>query len=241
MTDPESLPSTDLTVDQAVRLICLELEPVAKTARSAGAAAYNYRGRDQVVDALSPLLARYGVSVIPSGVCDVTTEWVTDSKDRVERLVCGFYSFDVRGPNGDSYRTQMYSEGMNSRDKASGAAMSYAYRYALEMIFALPTSAAENEDRDEPVEPTVTAKQAKALADVFGTIDDVHARAQAKQAFVGAFGAPEAVAATKYGDALKWAMKQAATAAHSPPEPSGDDQGPDTPQPGSEGSEGPGR
>lgn len=146
--------SQELNVFQAVNNIKVAVGAVGKTQQSGGdGTKYNYRGRDAVVDALSDLMAEQGVTVVPVGVKDVERDRI---EKRFEQLISGTYLFAVYGPDGSSYPEpiEVFSQCQNTRDKAAGGFLSYAYRYALEIIFGLKTNdpdidnEARNDDDD---------------------------------------------------------------------------------------------
>lgn len=57
---PESPPETPLTIFEAMTAIVKDLGPVAKDKRNTEQN-YQFRGIDAAMDALNPLLAKYGV------------------------------------------------------------------------------------------------------------------------------------------------------------------------------------
>lgn len=144
-----------LTVDEAVNAVAAEIDPIAKGLTSSDGQ-YTYRGIDQVMNALAPIQAKYGVTVVPHEVT-AEHEWVEstgrNNKVRVERLTSVVYTFMVRGPAGDSYTGQIHAEAMNSRDKSAVSAASYAYRTFVSLLFRIPTAAPDPEENDDEARP----------------------------------------------------------------------------------------
>lgn len=217
--------TTKPTIDEAVNAIKAAIDPVAKSQQSGSERStqrYSYRGRHAIVNALSALMAEHSVSVIPSGSRDLEADWETNQSGGVERFVSGHYRFQVRGPRGeeDAYEVEVYAEGMNQRDKAAGAALSYAYRYALEIVFAIPTGAEDNEENNEPAQGTSTGTRrqgersgkgriskgvANQLVAMLNSIEDDDERKAAKQDFVDTFEAmPDQITKAQLDKARSW-------------------------------------
>lgn len=118
---------------------------------------FKYRGIDQVYSALSPLLAKHNICILPRIV----------SKEVVERVnkngTALFYTtveaqFDVvSAVDGSSHTVASYGEAMDSGDKSIGKAMSYAYKAMAFMLFAIPTEGDNDPDaQTHEVKPKTT-------------------------------------------------------------------------------------
>jgi hypothetical protein len=99
---------------------------------------YNFRGIDDMYNALNPLLAEHGVFA--------TSEVLNTEREERQTKSGGtlFYSiltvkFTFFATDGSSVTSTMIGEGMDSADKASNKAMSTAYKYALMQLFCIPT------------------------------------------------------------------------------------------------------
>ena len=119
---------------------------IGKNQRNSQGVGYNFRGIDDVYNAIGPLLAKHGLSILPR----------TLSRDCVER-VSGqgkalFYvtvdmEFDfVSAHDGSKHTVKMYGEAMDSGDKATNKAMSAAYKYAMFQAFCIPTEGDNDAD-----------------------------------------------------------------------------------------------
>lgn len=107
---------------------------------------YNFRGIDDVYAALSPLLAKHGLCVIPR-VIDRTMLEKTTSKGNPLFYVTVHAEFDfVSSEDGSKHTAATYGEAMDSGDKATNKAMSAAYKYAAFMAFAIPTEGDNDAD-----------------------------------------------------------------------------------------------
>lgn len=107
---------------------------------------YNFRGIDDVYAALSPLLAKHGLCVIPR-VIDRAMLEKTTSKGNPLFYVTVHAEFDfVSAEDGSKHTAATYGEAMDSGDKATNKAMSAAYKYAAFMTFAIPTEGDNDAD-----------------------------------------------------------------------------------------------
>lgn len=119
---------------------------IAKDRRNTQGSGYNFRGIDDVYAALSPLLAKHGLVVIPRLI---EREQVERASQRGGAL---FYTtvkaeFDfVAVEDGSKHTAATYGEAMDSGDKSTNKAMSAAYKYAAFMTFAIPTEGDNDAD-----------------------------------------------------------------------------------------------
>lgn len=110
---------------------------------------YNFRGIDDVYFALSPLLSKYKLCILPRVI----------SRDVVERQTQKggtlFYTtiemeFDfVSAEDGSKHTVRMIGEAMDSGDKSSNKAQSSAYKYAAFQTFCIPTEEASKDVEEE--------------------------------------------------------------------------------------------
>lgn len=107
---------------------------------------YQFRGIDQVYAALSPLLAKHGLCVLPRMVGREVIER-TNSKGNALFYVTVEGEFDfVAVEDGSAHTVRTFGEAMDSGDKATNKAMSAAYKYAAFMAFAIPTEGDNDAD-----------------------------------------------------------------------------------------------
>lgn len=107
---------------------------------------YNFRGIDDVYNALAPLLAEHELIILPRCV----------SRECVERQSAKggalFYvtveaEFDfVSAEDGSKCTVRTFGEAMDSGDKATNKAMSAAYKYAAFQAFSIPTEGDNDAD-----------------------------------------------------------------------------------------------
>jgi hypothetical protein len=119
---------------------------IAKNRQNTQGSGYMFRGIDDVYAALSPLLARHGLIVIPR----VTHREVVERQSQKGNAL--FYvtvhaEFDfVSALDGSKHTAATFGEAMDSGDKATNKAMSAAYKYAAFMTFAIPTEGDNDAD-----------------------------------------------------------------------------------------------
>ena len=100
---------------------------------------FQFRGIDQVYNALAPALAKNGLVILPRITERTVTERATQ-KGGVLFYVVVKAEFDfVATEDGSVHTVTTYGEAMDSGDKATNKAMSIAYKYAAFQAFCIPT------------------------------------------------------------------------------------------------------
>lgn len=100
---------------------------------------FMFRGIDAVYNALSPLLAKHKLCILPRCISRESTERATQ-KGGVLFYVTVQAEFDfVSAVDASKHTVSMYGEAMDSGDKATNKAMSTAYKYAAFQAFCIPT------------------------------------------------------------------------------------------------------
>lgn len=122
---------------------------------------YQFRGIDDVYNALSPLLAENGLCILPRMLSRSCEERQT-AKGGVLFYVTVEAEFDfVSAEDGSKHTVRTFGEAMDSGDKATNKAMSAAYKYAAFQTFAIPTEGNPDADSEtHSVSPKV-AEEAK--------------------------------------------------------------------------------
>lgn len=127
---------------------------------------FKYRGVDDVMNALQPVMVQHGLFVVPEIIDQKREERQTKNKGNLIYSVCTVrYTFYAK--DGSSVQCVVVGEGMDSGDKATNKAMSIAFKYACFQVFCIPTE--EMKDPDAEVhtvapreEPKISAATAKA-------------------------------------------------------------------------------
>lgn len=115
---------------------------------------YKFRGIDAVYNALSPLLAKHGLCVLPR-MLTRTCEERQSQKGGALFYVTVEAEFDfVSAKDGSKHTVRTFGEAMDRGDKATNKAMSAAYKYAAFQAFAIPTEGDNDADaQSHEVEP----------------------------------------------------------------------------------------
>lgn len=139
---------------------------------------YNFRGIDDVYNALSPILAESGLCILPRMLSRECNERITQ-KGTTLFYVTVDAEFDlVSAEDGSKHTIKTFGEAMDSGDKATNKAMSAAYKYACMQAFAIPTEG--DNDADLTTQPMVKPAAAKSVPqDIFdkmSSADQEHIR-----------------------------------------------------------------
>lgn len=106
---------------------------------NAGGTRFNFRGVDDVMNLVGPILRDSRVSVLPSTAQVVADREVTTKAGSIMRNVTVAVSYTVHGPDGSTMPGAALGEASDSGDKAVSKAMSVAFRTFLLQSLCLPT------------------------------------------------------------------------------------------------------
>jgi hypothetical protein len=107
---------------------------------------YKFRGIDDVYNAVSPLLAKHGLCILPRVLSREVVERESQ-KGGALFYVTVEAEFDfVSAEDGSKHTVKTYGEAMDRGDKATNKAMSAAYKYAAFQAFAIPTEGDNDAD-----------------------------------------------------------------------------------------------
>lgn len=107
---------------------------------------YNFRGIDDVYNALAPLLAKHGLCILPRVIERECVER-TSKDNRPIFYVTVSMEFDfVAAKDASKHTVKTVGEAMDSADKATNKAMSAAYKYAAFQTFCIPTEGDNDAD-----------------------------------------------------------------------------------------------
>ena len=134
---------------------------------------FMFRGIDQVMNTMKPLLSKHGVFIVPEILETNREERLTKSGGTLiytmHKIVYHFIADD-----GSQVCACVVGEGMDSADKSSNKAMAVAFKYACFQVFCIPTEEMAKDDPDnytvEASKPTDT--QLKTYIDNCETVED---------------------------------------------------------------------
>lgn len=126
-----------------------EIGAISKDKRNTQGTGYNYRGIDDVMNALNPLLAKHKVFIVPEALEKSREERASRSGGNLIftsiTMRYTFYAVD-----GSSVSAVVIGEGMDSGDKSTNKAMAVAMKYAMFQVFCIPTEEMTDPDADTP-------------------------------------------------------------------------------------------
>ena len=176
-----------LNIYQRMAAITAELQTVAKnlnvdTGKGKGYKAVSER---DVIDAVKPLEAKHGVysypasrRVLESAALESESEWngkVTKKTTFFERIETVYRFVNTDDP-ADFIETTTFAEGIDSQDKGSGKAMTYADKYALMKAHKLSTGDDPDQTARDAGPHTPHATPAPKCADCGGMLYPVKKR-----------------------------------------------------------------
>ena len=119
---------------------------IAKNRRNTQGAGYNFRGIDDVYQAIAPLLAEHGLCIIPRMIARTCEERQSKAGSALFYVTVEAEFDFVSAEDASKHTARTFGEAMDSGDKATNKAMSAAYKYAAFQTFAIPTEG--NPDAD---------------------------------------------------------------------------------------------
>lgn len=141
------------SIYEAMAAVLADLPAIGKNQRNVQQG-FQFRGIDDVLDALNPVLSKHGVFYVPDVVERLSEERPTKSGG-VLYTVHLHVRYRFYGPAGDYVEASGWGEGTDSGDKATNKAMTGAMKYVLFQTFAIATAEQSENDADRhQAEPT---------------------------------------------------------------------------------------
>lgn len=126
--------------------ILAEMPAIGKTQRNTQQN-FMFRGHDDVMNALNPLLASKSIIIVPR-VLDRVTAQRTTARGTIMYEVNLHIAFRFYGPAGDYVEASGWGEGTDMGDKSTSKATTMAFKYVLNTVLALSTAEASAHDAD---------------------------------------------------------------------------------------------
>jgi len=162
---------TRKTVQEAWAAVMTDVQGLGKNqAVTSGPARFNFRGVDDVMNAVGPVLRTHGVSVIPVQVHS-SSENVTTRSGAHMRNVTVFVQYAINGPDGSTMPGAAAGEAADTGDKATPKAMSVAFRTFLLQALCLPTNEPDPDQHQYERAPTPQRDWGPILDTVSATTD----------------------------------------------------------------------
>lgn len=105
---------------------------------------YAFRGIDDVYNCVGPILAKYGVFILPI----IQEHQVTDVQTTQDKTACRVIlkvAYRFTAPDGSYVEAVTIGESMDTGDKAASKAMSAAMKYAVWQTLCIPTQGAQGD------------------------------------------------------------------------------------------------
>lgn len=148
-----------MNVCQAICGVMSEIGAIEKSKKNQQQG-FMYRGVDDVMNALQPLLVKYKVFIVPEVLEQTREERTTKNGNTVIYSVCKV-KYTFYADDGSSVQAVVVGEGMDSGDKATNKAMSIAFKYACFQTFCIPTEEMVDPDAESHEIAPKGQKQAK--------------------------------------------------------------------------------
>lgn len=151
-----------MNIFESITAIMQEIPAIGKEKKNQQQG-FKYRGIDDVMNTLQPILSKHKVFVVPEVIDQAREERVTNKGGTILysmlKIRYTFYAED-----GTSVSAVVIGESMDSGDKASNKAMAIAMKYAFFQVFCIPTEEmndpdAETPNPSRPKEPAIPARQ----------------------------------------------------------------------------------
>ena len=131
---------------QAIIGVMADIGAIGKDKKNAQQG-FKYRGVDDVMNALQPVMVQHGLFVVPEIIDQKREERQTNRGGNLIYSVCTVrYTFYAK--DGSSVQGLVVGEGMDSGDKATNKAMSIAFKYACFQVFCIPTEEMKDPDAE---------------------------------------------------------------------------------------------
>lgn len=159
-----------MQVYKAINAVQSELSTIGivKDKRNSQGVGYNFRGIDDVYNAIAPLLAKHGLCILPRVLARECIERTSKSGGALFYITVEAEFDFVSSLDGTKHTVKTFGEAMDSGDKATNKAMSAAYKYACFQAFSIPTESREDADYQthEVMPPSINADQATEIQDL---------------------------------------------------------------------------
>lgn len=156
-----------MNIYEKMSAITAELQTVAKnlTVQTTKTSSYKAVSERDVIDAVKPIEAKHGVysypvsrTILESNMLESESEYngkVTKKTTFMTRIETVYRFVNVEKPE-EYIETTTFAEGIDSQDKGSGKAMTYADKYALMKAYKISTG----EDPDQTASEETSYKKA---------------------------------------------------------------------------------
>ena len=132
----------------------LKQEGIGKSGRNTQQG-YNFRGIDQVYEALVNALVEHNLLILPRAVSRVETSRPTKSGSLMFNVVLEVEFDVVSTEDASTHTVRAFGEAQDSADKATNKASSAAYKYAVIQAFCIPVKGQPDADEETPEDTVI--------------------------------------------------------------------------------------
>jgi len=170
-----------MKVYKAINAVQAELSSVGitKDRRNMQGSGYNFRGIDDVYNAIAPLLAKHSLCILPRVLTRECVERASKSGGALFYVTVEVEFDFVSADDGSKHTVKTFGEAMDSGDKATNKAMSAAYKYAAFQAFSIPTEA----DNDADAHTHSVAPKTVLITPLIASIDAATTEEELKTAY----------------------------------------------------------
>lgn len=111
---------------------------------------YQFRGIDDIYNALAPLLAKHGLVIMPRVLERVCQERQSKKGDLMLYVVVTVEYDLISAEDGSIHTVRMVGEAMDRSDKATTKALSAAFKYLCFQAFCIPVEGTPDADHETP-------------------------------------------------------------------------------------------
>lgn len=162
---------------------------------------FKFRGIDQVVNAVNPLLKRHRVAVLPTKVQQVNVERFENANKKIVTDAVTVVEYTWIAEDGSEFKTEAQGQGRDFADKAVSKASSVAFRTLLIQSLALPTDAPDPDSESIEIDAPAPAKAQATSAPKPVAANDLAGLKNAVKSYEG----------SPYGDTLKDVLNSGTT------------------------------
>ncbi len=138
------------------KAICAVIDDLSKTGvskdRKNQQQGYRFRSIDDFYYAVSPLLPKHGLCILPRVISRECVERTTKNGGSLFYTTVEVEYDMVSAEDGSKHTVLTIGEAMDSADKSTNKAMSAAYKYALIQAFCVPVEGNDDADAETPPE-----------------------------------------------------------------------------------------
>lgn len=138
---------TEEGIYAAMAAVMEDMTSIAKNKKCQQGASFNYRGIDDVYNAINPLLGKHKIFVLPTAE-ERHSESRTTRNGASMEVVTVRMRYAFCHEDGSRVECCTIGEAMDSGDKATNKAMAIAHKYAILQAFCIPTEGMPDPDAE---------------------------------------------------------------------------------------------